>query len=210
MRALRSQEGYAVPVVLGVLVIVLGFGAAAVTIATHNVDRSEHDRAASRALQAADAGLDAAAYRMDKMLLASKIDSVLSTSTVSALLAEVGCLRVGVGTTLTATLQSAASCTPTDDEALDASVSDDGSGPPASFKYFIKLRANVLSGGHSVIERQIISIGEVDGVVQRVTGLYRFDLQAPATSTSTMTRYAVCTARDPASGTDPAAGCPAL
>jgi hypothetical protein len=207
---MRSQDGYAVPVVLGVLAIVLGFGAVTVAIATHNVDRSEHDRAATRALQAADAGLDAAAYRMDKMLLASKVDNVLSTSTLSALLAEVGCLRLGVGTTLTATFQTAATCTPSDKEELDADVSDDGVGPPANFKYFIKLRANVLSGGHSVIERQIISIGEVDGVIQRVTGLYRFDLQAPVTSTSTMTRYAVCTARDPASGTDPAAGCPTL
>ncbi len=210
MNRLRSQDGYAVPVVLAVLVIVLGFGAVTVAIATHNVDRSERDRASSRALQAADAGLDAAAYRMDKMLLASKIDNVLSPSTVSALIAEAGCLQVGVGNTLSASLTTAASCTPTEEEALDSNVSDDGLGPPARFKYFIKLRARVLSAGHSVIERQIISIGEVDGVIQRVSGVYRFDLEAPATSTTSRVSYAVCTARDPEPGEDPAAGCPAL
>lgn len=211
MKRLRSQEGFAVPVVLAVLVIVLGFGGVTVTVATHNVDRSERDRASSRALQAADAGLDAAAYRMDKVLLASKIENVLSPSTVSALLSEVGCLHLGVGDSLTASLASTGVCTPTDSEELDPGVSGQSLGSPASFKYYIKLRANVLVSGHSVLERQIISVGEVDGVVQRVSGIYRFDLNVPTTSTTTRTAYTVCTAVDPEEvGGDPAAGCPAI
>jgi len=211
MSRFSSEDGYAVPVVLAILVIVLGFGAVTVAIATHNVDRSEHDRASSRALQAADAGLDSAAYRMDKILLASEVENVLSASTVSALLSEVGCLQLGVGDTLTASLSSGGTCTPTDAEELDPGLSGHSLGPPAEFKYYIKLRANVLVGGHSVLERQIISVGEVDGVIQRVAGIYRFDLDAPATSTTTRTAYTVCTAEDPGeSGGDPADGCPDL
>jgi hypothetical protein len=204
MRSLRSESGYAVPLVLAVLAIVLGFGAAAVTIATHNVDRSEHDLRSARALAAADAGLDSAAYRMNKMLLATKVNSLMSTSTVNALIAEAGCLQVGAGDTLTATLTTSSACSASSEETVNAL------GGTATFKYFVKLRANVASGGHSVLERQVIAVGEAGGVVQRVSGLYRFDLQAPTTSTTTRVYYNECTAHDPASGTDPAAGCPSL
>ena len=209
MRRFRAQDGYAVPVVLSILLIVLGFGAVTVSVATHNVDRSERDRLSSRALQAADAGLDAAAYRMNKMLLASKVDNLLSASTVEALLAEVGCLNVGVGSTLTATVTTESSCAPSETEEIDSDVNDDGLGSAAGFRYFIKLRANVVNGTSSVIERQIISVGEVDGIVQRASGVYRFDLDAPVTSMTTRTYYTVCTAHDPEGGEDPAAGCPA-
>ena len=208
MSRVREQGGYAIPAVLSVLVIVLGFGAVTVSVATHNVDRSERDRLSSRALQAADAGLDAAAYRMNKMILASKVENVLSASTVEALLAEAGCLNIGVGSTFTASLTTGDSCLPSDTEEIDSDVNDDGLGSSAGFRYFIKLRANVAGGSGSLIERQIIAVGEVDGVVQRVSGIYRFDVDAPLTSTTTRVYYTVCTAHDPEEGDDPAEGCP--
>lgn len=204
MRRLKSEGGYAVPAVLAMLVIVLGFGATTIIIATHNVDRSERDLRSARALQAADAGLDAASYRMNKMLLASKVDNLLSTSTVNALIAEVGCLQVGAGDNLTVSLTSSASCSASSEETVNTL------GGTATVKYFIKLRANVVSAGHSVLERQIIAVGESGGVVQRVSGIYRFDLQAPTTSTTKRLYYTECSAKDPASGTDPAAGCPTI
>lgn len=209
-RGLREESGFAVPLVLAIIAIVLGFGAVTVKVATHNVDRAERDRQSTRALQAADAGLDAAAYRMNKMLLATKIDNLLSPDTISALLAEAGCVTVGATENIQASLTSEALCTSTSLEEVDAEVADDGVGSPASFKYFVKLRANVLVSGRIVIERQIISVGEVDGVVQRVSGIYRFDLEAPANSVVSRTSYSVCTAEDPEPGGDPAAGCPAV
>jgi type II secretory pathway pseudopilin PulG len=210
MRRSTGQEGYTVPLVIVVIALILGFGGVTVTVATHNVDRAERDRQASRALQAADAGLDEAAYRMNKMILATKVESLLSPGTVEALLAEAGCLTVGAGDLLEANLTSDALCSPTASVAIDSEVGDDGLGHSARYRYWVKLRANVLVSGRSVIERQIISVGEVDGVVQRVSGIYRFDLGAPVGSAVTRSNYSVCTAREPEPGEDPAAGCPVV
>ena len=206
-RRLADERGFAVPLALAVILLILALGGVAIALATHNIDRSSRDRASVRALAAADAGLDAAAYRMAKMLLATEVDNLLSAETASAVLAEAGCLQVGVGPTFTATLLTSAACAPSEAEQIDASVNDDGLGPPASFRYWIKLGANVLVGGHSVLERQIVSVGEVDGVVRRAMGTYRFDLEAPLSALVTRTSWVECTATFPADGTDPTAGC---
>ncbi len=101
------------------------------------------------------------------MLLASKVDSLLSTSTVNALIAEVGCLQVGAGDTLAVSLTSSASCGASSSETVNTL------GGTATVKYFIKLRANVVSAGHSVLERQIIAVGEVRGSGPARIGLYQ-------------------------------------
>lgn len=209
--AAASERGLAVPLVLSVIVIVIGFGAVMVAVATHNVDRSERDRLSSRALQAADAGLDAAAYRMNKMILATKTDNLLTDpATLEALLGEAGCIEVGAGAFLQATLVSSGICQPTQGEMVDSEVDGDGLGVPAEFRYYVKLRANVLVSGRSLLERQIVSIGEVDGVMRRVSGLYRFDVEAPANSVVSRIFYTECTAREPGAGEDPSADCPTV
>ena len=59
------------------IAIIAGFSAVAIALATHNVDRSSRDRSSVRALAAADAGLDTAAYRMNKALVASRVDGLV-------------------------------------------------------------------------------------------------------------------------------------
>ena len=81
-----------------------------------------------------------------------------------------------------------------------------GSGPSATFRYWVKSAID-LGTGDNLVERQIISVGEVDGVVRRVMGVYRLDLAAPATTLFSRAGYVECTSTVPADGTDPAAGC---
>jgi hypothetical protein len=210
-RLRRSEDGFALPLTLSVILIVAALSAVAIAFATHSVERSARDRLAARAQAAADAGMDAAAYRMSRALLASKIDGALGLGAVQALESEVGCLGLSAGGTNIEQFQlitDVTACTATPEETVAEEVGDDGVGPPATFTYWIKNRANVIVEGRSVIERQIIVLGKADDVTRRLSGTYRFDLEAPATSVIQRVSYAECTAAAPAAGTDPATGCP--
>jgi len=77
------------------MVIVAMFAAVTISFATHNTDRATRDGASARALGAADAGVDAAIYRMNKMLLASQVEGVFGLGT--AALAETKCLSLALG-----------------------------------------------------------------------------------------------------------------
>jgi hypothetical protein len=189
LRRIGQQQGFAVPLALAIIAIIAGFSAVAIALATHNVDRSSRDRLSVRALAAADAGLEAAAFRMNKAL----VDETL------------GCLELAVGTVAVAHV-SVDQCASTDAETVDATVDDDGLGPSATFRYWIKSVAD-LGTGDNLIERRIVSVGEAGGIVRRVMGSYRLDLAAPATTLFSRASYAECTATVPDAGTDPTAGC---
>ena len=62
-RDLRSESGFIVPAVIGVLVIALIFLAVAATAALRTTDTTHRDVWSRQALQAADAGIDLAARR---------------------------------------------------------------------------------------------------------------------------------------------------
>jgi hypothetical protein len=205
VRTLRQEHGFAVPLALAVIAIVAGFSAVAIALATHNVERSSRDRSSARALAAADAGLDTASYRMNKALVASRVDGLVPDGLVALTEETVGCLEVGIGT-MSVELVPLGDCALSDAESLDATVDDDGLGRPATFRYWIKSVVD-LGTGDSLIERRIVSVGEVDGVARRVMGIYRLDLAPPATALFSRASYVECTSAVPAAGTDPAAGC---
>jgi type II secretory pathway pseudopilin PulG len=207
----RGEEGFALPLTLFVIVIVAALSAVAIALATHSIERSSRDRLAARAQGAADAGMDAAAYRMSRALLAAKIGGALDPSVVDALLAEAGCLGLSAGGTQIPQIEligNVTACTSTPEETIAEEVGEDGVGPPATFSYWVKNRVNVIIEGRSVVERQIIVLGRADDVTRRISGIYRFDLEAPATSVVQRVSYAECTAAAPPPGTDPATGCP--
>lgn len=193
------------PVALFVMLLVASLASVAVVLATHNVDRSTRDRNSVRALEAADAGLDTAAYRMGKMVLASKTTGLLSPDTINALRAEVGCLQLSVLTVLQVQLQPTG-CTSSAAETVDGSVGDDGLGGSATYRYWIKLGATIPANPN-VLYRDIVSVGEANGVVRRVMGRYALDLSAPATALTKRVSYSECDAEVPAAGTDPTTGC---
>jgi hypothetical protein len=201
----RQEHGFAVPLALAIIAIIAGFSAVAIALATHNVDRSSRDRLSVRALAAADAGLDAAAYRMNKALVASRVDGLVPGG-IEALLEETeeGCVELGVGSMSIEYLGSD-DCSLSDSEAVDETVDDDGLGPSATFRYWIKSVVGV--GTDNVVERRIVSVGEADGVVRRVMGVYRLDLAPPATTLFSRVSYVECTATVPDGGSDPTEGC---
>jgi hypothetical protein len=205
MMRLRSEHGFAVPLALAIIAIIAGFSAVAIALATHNVDRSSRDRNSVRALAAADAGLDTAAYRLNKTLVASRVDGLVPGGLATLVEETAGCLELGVGNT-SVELVTMAECAATDAESVDATVDDDGLGQSATFRYWVKSEVD-LGTGDSLVKRRIVSVGEVDGITRRVMGTYRLDVAAPATALFTRESYAECTATVPSAGSDPAAGC---
>ena len=205
MSRVRDQRGFAVPLALAVIAIIAGFSAVAIALATHNVDRSSRDRSSARAIAAADAGLDTAAYRMNKALVASRVDGLVPGGLVALTEETLGCLNVDAGP-LGVDLVPVGECALSESEPLDATVDDDGLGQSATFRYWIKSNVD-LGTGDSLVHRDIVSVGEVDGVVRRVLGTYRLDLAPPATTLFSRSSYVECTATVPAAGTDPTAGC---
>lgn len=193
------------PLALAVIAIIAGFSAVAIALATHNVDRSSRDRLSVRALAAADAGLDAAAFRMNKALAASRVDGLVPGAYEVLVNETLGCLELAAGTVAVAHV-SVDQCASTEAETVDETVDDDGLGPSATFRYWIKSVAD-LGTGDSLVERRIVSVGEAGGIVRRVMGSYRLDLAAPATTLFSRASYAECTATVPDGGTDPTAGC---
>jgi hypothetical protein len=67
MRLLREQTGIALPSALGVLVVVGVLSSATFAVSTRLSDTSSASRDAKRALAAADAGLEAAMFRMNEL-----------------------------------------------------------------------------------------------------------------------------------------------
>ena len=72
MRVLREQRGIALPAALGALVVVGVLSSAAFAVSIHLSDTSTASRDAKRALAAADAGLEAAMFRMNEIGLQSE------------------------------------------------------------------------------------------------------------------------------------------
>lgn len=73
----RDEKGAVLPVAVAVLLIVLMLTGAAVAYSVRSVDRSNYDRYAARALAAADAGLDVARYRINKIVLAGRVGGAI-------------------------------------------------------------------------------------------------------------------------------------
>ncbi len=208
-RLARQEDGYAVPLALSVILIVLGFGAVAIVLATHSVDRSTRDRLSVRALAAADAGLDAAAYRMSKMVLASEISNLLDPASLTALVQETtGCLDIGaLGLLEVSWTNGVTGCGGSSEQEVDGEVGGDGTGPPASYTYWIRTGVHVLDPGSCALERNIVSVGRAEEVTRRTMGTYCLDVDAPVGDTVTRLAWVECTPAVPVPGTDPMAGC---
>jgi hypothetical protein len=80
-RLLREQTGVALPAALGVLVVVGTLSAGTFAVSSRLNDTSSASRDAKRALQAADAGLEAAMFRMNDIGLQS-VSKCFTTSAV--------------------------------------------------------------------------------------------------------------------------------
>ena len=160
-RLLRDQTGVALPAALGVLVVVGTLSAGTFAVSNRLNDTSTASRDAKRALQAADAGLEAAMFRMNQLGLQS-VSKCFTTSAVDP----------GSGT------DPEVGGTPAAGEC--AGVEDD-LGNDSDYIYYVTPALNDgdtcaglpvhhtdPSGEVTVTQRCVTSIGEVNGERRRI------------------------------------------
>ncbi len=218
MRRLRDESGVALPVAISILTIVLLMVGVAVAYSIHSLDRSNRDRANSRALAAADAGLDVAAWRMNKSIVAGQYSEILSLNGSNGLLNQViqtlGCTNLSVSGSNIIGGQWCKGVT---------EVLDDHGGMSAgeTFTYFsdLSIKADIDKIFHlnsnttGLVTRNVVSVGTANGERAVVVGKLELDLNNFMTDLNfhlfTLVRYAQCSASsfDP---NNPAANCPSI
>jgi Tfp pilus assembly protein PilX len=151
-RALAAQQGFAIPTALAVLLITFVLAGVATAVAVHTNRLSNRDTGAKTALEAADAGVRAAIYRLNMYRPASNYCPTVPTS-----------YQVGTNGAPTASL-----CPPDGPESL---------GNGASFEYWMSralVAGDVCAGvavdssQSDIAQRCITATGTLNGVSARV------------------------------------------
>lgn len=155
LRRARAERGSAaLPVAVAMLVLTLAIGAVAVSQATTALDGTSRDARVKRALQAADAGLETAAWRNNS--LSDVVNDPLRTTTCA--------VRVSGGAIDLVAPQSIGGrkwCPPSGPEEIGGSE---------TFTYSISALADVdLDGVASTLDRKIVVTGQSGSVTRRVT-----------------------------------------
>jgi Tfp pilus assembly protein PilX len=204
---LRDERGIALPIALALLSIIALFTASALTFATHSTDRATRDRLVVRANAAADAGLDAALYRMNKALVASQVTGTFGLPV--ATLAEVKCLNLSVDLVVSTLDASNGWCQATPvEEDVDGAGSAGANWVEASFSYQVSTGVKVAITGGSQITREIVSTGYAGDIHDRVMLIVvaRLNSSNGLTSVFEPLSYQPCSA-DPPVASDPSSGC---
>jgi hypothetical protein len=140
-----DEQGIALPAALMMLMIIASIAAALMTGAITASSQSTHDRGVKRAIAAADAGLEAATYRINKLTpssLACVVRGVASQLVIEPLQPDGWCRE---------------------------QTEDLGNG--ASFNYRVKAAVQLPLNGQWVLQRKIVSAGTVNGVTRRVSAM---------------------------------------
>lgn len=215
MTRMRDEQGIALPVAISILAIILLLVGVAVAYSIHSLDRSNRDRATSRSLAAADAGLDVGGWRMNKSIVAGQYSEILSLNGTGGLLNQVvqtlGCTNLSVQGS---NIVGGNWCEGTP-EVLD---DHGGSAAGETFQYFtdlsIKLDISQLLSQQpatGLIDRNVVSVGTANGQRAVVVGRYQLDLSNFLDDGTihlfTLKRYAQCSgiSFDP---DNPTAHCP--
>jgi hypothetical protein len=137
---LACERGVAVPAAVALLFAVSALGAVAATQGVVSSKQSSRDRAVKRAVASADAGIEAATYRLNK----------LNTT-------ELLCVVVGATGLAVEPVQADGWCS--------AQTEDLGEG--ASFSYRVSSGSLALVNGQQLLQRKVVSTGTVNGVMRR-------------------------------------------
>lgn len=144
-RDLRSERGVALPVAVGVLVVSGMLAAVALAWGMTATSQSRQDRSVKRAIAAADAGINVATYRLNK--LANVLTTTLPCVSANA---QTGVLYVEA-------VLGQGWCRE-QSEALEEG---------GSFIYRVSNTVRVDAAGQDVWQRKIVSVGLVNGVRRR-------------------------------------------
>ena len=206
--SVRREDGFALPLAMSMMVIVAMLAGVTISFATHNTDRATRDGLATRALGAADAGVDAALYRMNKALIASQVQGVLGVPT--AVVAEAKCLSLELGdlTVVDPTSGWCPTTSPAGSEEVDGATSAGETWRAAGYSYTVSSGVNIGSSSAPLIERRVVSVGTAGDVTKRVIATAHAELGSTGNLLQVFEQvgYRECTSAPPTSG-DPAAGC---
>jgi type II secretory pathway pseudopilin PulG len=194
-RARRDESGWTLIASIVTLAIVLTVGGATLSLAWRSIGSSTKERDAARALAAADAGADVAAYRMNRALTFQGTAGLLGFPVDT--LRTVGCLGVDVGgTTVISTAGGGCSVSP-----------DEKTGDGSTFHYQLINGVHLGAGLGEVVMRRIVVTGTSNATSRRILVTYKLQVNTSnPLALFKRYRYAVCSTRPPTS--DPASGCP--
>jgi Tfp pilus assembly protein PilX len=165
----RSQEGIALPVTIIILVICAALAALAASAAITGNHQSTRDRSVKRALGAADAGVDLAQYRINKL--------------VEVLTDAKPCVVVDATGRLTTQAIAADGWCPEVSEEL---------GDGATFRYRVSNRSNTVVSGKTYWQQSIVSTGVLGNVQRRLKAV----VSAPVDAGFSPFKYGVYSNKD--------------
>jgi hypothetical protein len=140
-RGLASERAIALPTAVMLLMIVLILALAAGTAAISAVGQSTRDRGTKRAVAAADAGLDTAIYRLNKMKPTS-----------------LACVVVGVPFLVLEPVLGTGWCPPVTESLGDGT----------SYTYQVSAGAALNLNGQGLMQRKVVVTGTANGVSRRI------------------------------------------
>jgi type II secretory pathway pseudopilin PulG len=157
-----NEDGFVLPIALAMMVILLVLSAAAIALSLRSVDNSTSDRRVVRSLQAADAGVDVAIFRLNHMLVAGASSAVLGS--IPNAVQSLGCTSVNVLGVVTISQVSPAApqvyC-PTEDGSA-------GGVEGATYSYRVSTAINVTTALGNLLVRSIVATGVAGSAQRRV------------------------------------------
>lgn len=165
-RIARDEEGIALASTIAIMLIVLVVTAVGAFVVVASLSQTRSDRASADAFQAADGGIDAVTYRMNKQLLASQITSLGGLT--AAALETLGCVDLDAGLLI---LDSSTSACEFEIDSVGGTPatcrSDLGGG--LSLPLDLTALPLVSPGGPSILTRTVTCSATVNDRTRRIT-----------------------------------------
>jgi len=210
----QGEDGFALIaaiVILGVTLLVAG---ATLTFAVRGITSATHTRNEEASIHAADAGIDVAFWRTNKILVSNTPGSLLGFA--SGVIQTLGCMSITAGTPPIVSINT----TNTPSGATGAGqvggqpywcseTPSESAGSGATFRYYESTALSVLSGSTTSLTRRVVSIGTSGPVTRRVLATFAVSLgnNGDPLSLWKRTGYYECPSIVP-SASAPDAGCP--
>ncbi|MGH2917442.1 MAG: hypothetical protein ACRDLS_02420 [Solirubrobacteraceae bacterium] len=200
-RRAGGDGGFVLPGSIALLVIMLVLTGAAIGLSLQSLDTSNRDRRVVRALQAADAGVDVAIFRLNHMLVAGSSSAVLGA--VPNAVQSLGCTSVNVLGVYT--ISQVSPSAPQVYCPSEGGASDSVQG--ATYSYQVSTAINVTGSLGDLLVRSIVATGASGNVQRRVLVKVRAVIGgAGSLVLYQRIRHTECTAKPTTAAVD--SGCP--
>lgn len=169
-----SDDGFAIPVAIYVLMIFFALSLATAFVATTALSQATRDGQVKRALAASDAGMEVAHYRMNKLLLMP--DELVGLLNLDPSIAE-PLERAQLACLSRDTEEARVEIVP----CSEAPVATDVLGDGTEFRYWIETSVQILPATADLpirIERRVLSEGKSGPVRRRAVETYWLELEA--------------------------------